>query len=476
MKFILGISFIIIASASLAQQKPGNMEPGNTLQQKVNFDSEGEKISGNLLLPAGYKEGQRLPVIIVVGPWTQVKEQVQYFYGRKLAKQGYAVLNFDFRNWGESGGKPRFYESPNEKVKDVLNAVQFLKTHPAIDASSISLIGVCAGAGIALKVTAQSKDIRRTATVAAWLQHPSSTPLFYGGEEGVQRRIALAEAAQKKYEQKGEVDYVEAYNPNDPAAAMFFPIDYYGNKNRGRKPAWTNQFAVMGWKEWMSLNAIDGIAEIINRPVIMVHSDGSALPDNVKRFYNLMPSKNRKLAWLEGEHTQFYDDDAHVDAAIAEISSFFKAAQNMATNGNSDSMTPTREKNLGVIKLFFELLHQKNAAAWADLWDENGLIYIPYPVANFPDTIKTRKTILEGFEKLLSGFKSFDYHIKEIYPTVDPDVIVVEYTVEAVLVKTGATYNGINLAIFKFRNGKIVAYHDYFNPEKFKKVIEAISQ
>src|SRR5688572_8470813 len=179
------------------------------IEQKVNFDSEGEKITGNLLLPAGYKEGKRLPVIMVIGPWTQVKEQIQYLYGRKLAEQGYAVLNFDFRNWGESGGKPRFLESTNEKVKDVLNAIQFLKTHPAIDASNISLIGVCAAAGVTLKVTAQSKDINHTATVAAWLQHPSTTPLFYGGEEGVQRRIALAEAAQKKYEQKGEVDYVE---------------------------------------------------------------------------------------------------------------------------------------------------------------------------------------------------------------------------------------------------------------------------
>jgi ketosteroid isomerase-like protein len=148
--------------------------------------------------------------------------------------------------------------------------------------------------------------------------------------------------------------------------------------------------------------------------------------------------------------------------------------QTMPTNGNTDTVAATREKNLDVIKRFFDLLHQKNAAAWGDLWDENGFIYIPYPVANFPDTIKTRKTILEGFEHLLAGFKSFDYHIKEIYPSVDPDVIVVEYTVAAVLVKTNATYNGINLAIFKFRNGKIVAYHDYFNPEKFKMVAEAL--
>jgi uncharacterized protein len=297
------------------------------IEQKINFDSEGEKITGTLLLPAGYKEGERLPVIMVFGAWTQVKEQIQHLYGRKLAEQGYAVLNFDFRNWGESGGKPRFYESTSEKVKDVLNAIKYLKTHPAIDASKISLIGICAGAGITLRVTAQSKDIKNTATVAAWLQHPSTTPLFYGGEEGVQHRIALAEAAQKKFQQTGEVDYVEAYNPNAATAAMFFPLDYYGNGERGRVPAWDNQFAVMGWKEWLTMNSIDGIAEKINRPVIMVHSDGSALPDNVKRFYSVIPSKNKKLAWLEGEHTQFYDGDTHVDAAIAEIVSFFKAAE-----------------------------------------------------------------------------------------------------------------------------------------------------
>ena len=141
---------------------------------------------------------------------------------------------------------------------------------------------------------------------------------------------------------------------------------------------------------------------------------------------------------------------------------------------NAETGAAIREKNTHNIKRFFDLLHEKNAVAWGELWDENGFIYIPYPVANFPDTIKTRKTILEGFEHLLAAFKSFDYDIKEIYPCVDPDVIVVEYTVTAVLVKSNATYNGTNLAIFKFRNEKIAAYQDYFNPEKFKMVVEAI--
>jgi ketosteroid isomerase-like protein len=126
------------------------------------------------------------------------------------------------------------------------------------------------------------------------------------------------------------------------------------------------------------------------------------------------------------------------------------------------------------IKQFFELMHQKKITEWENLWDDNGFIYIPYPVENLPDTIKTKRAIGEGFKELFACFKSFDYTILNIYPTVDPDIAIAEYTVSAVLLKTNAIYNGKNIAVFKFRNGKILAYHDYFNPEKFKMVIEAM--
>ena len=153
-----------------------------------------------------------------------------------------------------------------------------------------------------------------------------------------------------------------------------------------------------------------------------------------------------------------------------------ETSKNMETSESTTETKATiREKNMSTVRDFFELMHQKNLAKWSNLWDENGFIYIPYPVSNFPDTIKSKKTISEGFQKLFAGFKSFNYQITEIYPSLDPDIIVVEYTVIADLIKTNTTYNGNNIAVFKFRNGYILAYHDYFNPEKFKMVIETIS-
>jgi ketosteroid isomerase-like protein len=144
----------------------------------------------------------------------------------------------------------------------------------------------------------------------------------------------------------------------------------------------------------------------------------------------------------------------------------------LAKENASSVADNTRERNTRSVKSFFELMHQRKLSEWNNLWDENGYIYIPYPVEGFPDIIKTRKTIAEGFEKLFTAFKSFDYQITAIYPSLDPDIIVVEYTNHVILLKNDIIYNGTNIAVFKFANGKIFAYHDYFNPIKFKTVID----
>ena len=295
---------------------------GNFVEQTVTFKSEDETIVGKTLLPRDYESAGKLPAFLVLGPWTQVKEQVQYAYGKQLAERGFAVLNFDFRFWGESGGEPRYVESTAEKMKDAKNALSYLKRQSYVDVDNLNVIGVCAGAGIAMKTFGQEKDVAHIATVAAWLQHPSTTPVFYGGEGGIKQRIAMSREAKTRFDNSNIADYVEAYNPNNTSAAMFFPLDYYGNPERGAIPQWTNKFAVMGWEEWMLLNSIDDVAEKVDRPVVMIHSDGSALPDNVKKFYEKMVNDNKKLVWLEGEHTEFYDRAAHIERAVNEILAF----------------------------------------------------------------------------------------------------------------------------------------------------------
>ena len=106
---------------------------------KVTFQSEGETLVGNLYLPKSYKAGDKLPTVIVTGAWMTIKEQMPAIYAQKLADQGFAALAFDFRSFGESGGKLRDFESPTAKITDIKSAILYLQTVDAVVVNSGSV-------------------------------------------------------------------------------------------------------------------------------------------------------------------------------------------------------------------------------------------------------------------------------------------------------------------------------------------------
>lgn len=160
---------------------------------KVAFSSEGVTLSGHIFLPESPESIETpLPAIICAGSWLTVKEQMAGRYAQELANQGFATLAFDFRYFGESGGSPRQYESAVAKVQDFKNATTFLQALPIIEPTCIGGLAICASAQYMARAVADDHRFRSFVTVAGWFQHPDTTPLFYGGVEGVQRRINLA--------------------------------------------------------------------------------------------------------------------------------------------------------------------------------------------------------------------------------------------------------------------------------------------
>jgi dienelactone hydrolase len=294
--------------------------------ERVSFQSEGTNLVGNLFLPETYASGQKLPGVIVGGSWMTVKEQMAGLYAKLLAREGFVTLAFDFRYFGESGGEPRQLESATAKAQDFRNALTFLQSLPMIDPKAIGGLAICASAGYMARAVSEDHRFKAFATVAGWFQHPETTPLFYGGEEGVRRRLARATAAMSRFKEGGQMEYVPAYDPTDPDAAMFFELDYYGNPKRGAVPQWKNQFAVASWSEWLELNVIDGIAERIQVPALFIHSDNSALPENVRRFYSLVEAP-KELHWSsQGTQTDYYDQEPYVSKSVRIAALHFEYA------------------------------------------------------------------------------------------------------------------------------------------------------
>jgi fermentation-respiration switch protein FrsA (DUF1100 family) len=303
--------------AHVAGAAGDDLKPG---ANRVEFGSGGEKLVGTLFLPAAYRPGVKAPAVVVAGPWTTVKEQTGGVYAAALAERGVAALVFDFRFFGESGGRPRQFESPRHKLEDLRAAVAYLKTLPGVDPDRIGLLGICFGAGYAVAAAAEDPDVKSVATVAAWVHDAASLKAVFGEEE-IARRYKVGASALKAFEADKTVSTVPAHSTADKTAAMF-NVDFYADPKRGAVPQWKNEFAVMSWPGWLDFDAL-ALAPKVKVPLLVVHSDGSALPDNARRLLKAA-SGPKDLYWTEGNHTDFYDGPAHVAKAADAVAAHFR--------------------------------------------------------------------------------------------------------------------------------------------------------
>ena len=334
MRRTIGLITVVILFTACKTKNERQETPQNTItkqksMEKIHFNSEGSNLVGNLYYPENFDSTKSYPAIVVSGSWTTVKEQMAGLYAKKLAEAGFITLAFDFRNFGESEGEPRFYESPSLKKVDIENAVTYLESLPEVNSSRIGAFGVCAGAMYTLMAASEDDRIKSVVTAASWLHDAEAVKLFYGGEEGVQTKIKAAQEAKKNYAENGVVEYIPSISTEDESAAMYGPYDYYLNPERGAVKEWSaDKFAIMSWEDWLTADPMPS-ATNLTVPTLMIHSDGAVLPQYTKNYFEKIASVDKKLHWMETElespfhQFNYYDQEDEVNESVAEASKWF---------------------------------------------------------------------------------------------------------------------------------------------------------
>lgn len=110
---------------------------------RTSFPSGGEQCAAWLTLPEG--DGPH-PVVVLVHGGGATHEMMLGQYERWFAEAGLAVLAFDFRYLGESGGKPRQLVSQRRYAADVDAALAFARSRPELDSQRVALWGTSFGA------------------------------------------------------------------------------------------------------------------------------------------------------------------------------------------------------------------------------------------------------------------------------------------------------------------------------------------
>lgn len=125
-------------------------------REEVEFENAGTKLSGTLRIPA---EGRRGPALVILHGSNYQTRGGQYgalaFVGDQFARNGFAVLNYDKRGTGKSGGKRD--DDPELLSGDAAAAVGLLRTRPEVNPGIIGLWGISQG-GILEPLVAQKTD------------------------------------------------------------------------------------------------------------------------------------------------------------------------------------------------------------------------------------------------------------------------------------------------------------------------------
>jgi fermentation-respiration switch protein FrsA (DUF1100 family) len=291
------------------------------VETPIVFPSSGTMLSGLIVRDMLGLRTRQLGVMVTAS-WLTVKEQMALLYARRLASLGYAAFIFDFAGFGESGGQPRQTEIPIRKIADLCAAADFLSTLSFVDPERVGHVAVCASAQYAQHAIARGASIAAFASIAGWYHDAETIAPFYGGAEGVERRLRLAEQDVAEFFRSGAHTNAPAYAPGDERAGMHFELDYYGNPARGAIAAWKNEMAPMSWAHWLTF---DGLSAALSNhvPSLMVHGPSCALPDNARRVYEAWTGP-KQLDWGDGDQIDFYDQPEQVDRSVAAIDDWFK--------------------------------------------------------------------------------------------------------------------------------------------------------
>ena len=308
--------------------RAGASKTGGVTVQEVEFNSNGANLKGHLFLPPHFEADQQYQAVIVTGSWTSVKEQMPDEYASLLAQAGYLSLTFDFTGFGASEGQPRQVEDYVLKIGDIKAAIDYLTTHPNVEAASLTGMGFCASSGYMAHAAAQDPRLKNLVLVAPWLHNPAIAQTIYdmrpGKTEGL---LEAARQAKATYAETGEMAYVLAASELDPLSAMFVPnnvFDYYLNPAKAAGQHYDNRFAVSSWEPWLTFDGIAS-AQDIQQPVFIVHSEQGAVPQGTKDFYAQLNGP-KDIVWLNDyNQQQLYFEAEAVNSAVEKVVDYLKA-------------------------------------------------------------------------------------------------------------------------------------------------------
>lgn len=202
-------------------------QSGQVIHRKVTFKNRyAITLAGDLYQPKNRGQ-QKLPALVLSGPFGAVKEQSSGLYAQQFAERGFVTLAFDPSFTGESGGEVRDVASPDISTEDFSAAIDHIGLLPFVDRHRIGIMAICGLSGMALTAATSDSRIKAVATASMYDMSRSISRSYKDGYTREQRQKVIDYLSQQRWADAEKGSYARGYHE--------IPFDAQGNLLKGNR-------------------------------------------------------------------------------------------------------------------------------------------------------------------------------------------------------------------------------------------------
>ena len=294
----------------------------------VTFKSGDSFAAGWFFLPEDAGSGARVPAVAMAHGVGAVKEMYLEPFARYFAEAGIAVLLFDYRSFGASGGEPRQRVFPRDQIEDYRSALTWLSLQPQIDAERLGIWGTSFGGGTVLHVAAYDPRVKAVVSQVGAMDLYQITRVAMGAEQ-----FAALEQLTVKERVRHATEGGEVYIPDAGLPGQGFALqtdqesyEFAHGAQATIAPSWRNEVTMSSLEAILEHAPGKSIELIAPRPLLMILAkDDTISSSDLIRAAFARAGEPKRLLEVEGGHYSVYpwSKGQSADQAIQAATEWF---------------------------------------------------------------------------------------------------------------------------------------------------------